>query len=59
MLVDGPPIAAQFMGDNLIGLFDFLKNEEGVKVVSERHYRLVPATELSEEELKAYQLGPL
>lgn len=52
------PIAAQFMGDNLIALFDFVKNEEGVKVASERHYRLVPPSELSEEELKAYQLGP-
>ena len=47
------------MGDNLIALFDFVKNEEGVKVASERHYRLVQPSELSEEELKAYQLGPL
>ncbi len=52
------PIAAQFMDNNLIALFDFVKSEEEVKVASERHYRLVPATELTEEELKAYQLGP-
>jgi hypothetical protein len=52
------PLAAQFMGDNLIALFDFVKNEEAVRVASERHYRLVPPTELSEEELRAYQLGP-
>jgi hypothetical protein len=52
------PIAAQFMGDNVIALFDFVKNEEGVKVASERHYRLVPPTDLSEDELKVYRLGP-
>src|SRR5262245_29288031 len=52
------PIAAQFMAGDMIALFDFVKNEEGVKVASEKHYRLVPPSELSAEELKAYQLGP-
>jgi hypothetical protein len=49
------PLAAQFMGDDLIALFDFVKNEDGVKVSSEKHYRLVDPSELTPEELKAYQ----
>jgi len=52
------PIAAQFMADNVIALFDFVKDEVGVKVASERHYRLVPPSELSEDELRAYRLAP-
>jgi len=49
------PIAAQFMGDDLIALFDFVKEAKGVKVTSEKHYRLVLPSELSPEELKGYQ----
>jgi hypothetical protein len=49
------PIAAQFMGNNLIALFDFIKAEEEIRVASEKHYRLVPAEELSAEDLKQYR----
>jgi hypothetical protein len=52
------PIAAQFMGEDLIALFDFVKNEEGIRVASERHYRLVSPIELTAEELKEYQDAP-
>jgi len=43
------------MADNLIALFDFAQTEGRVAVVSEKHYRLVPAEELSPEDLEAYR----
>lgn len=48
------PIAAQFIDKNLIALFEFEQSKEGVKVTSEKHYRLVPPGELSPDELKSY-----
>jgi hypothetical protein len=49
-------IAAQFMDDNLIALFEFEQTEDGIKVSSEKHYRLVKPDELSPEELKSYSI---
>jgi hypothetical protein len=50
------PIAAQFMGDDLIALFLFEEDERGYAVmVGERHYRLVPHSSISREELEAYR----
>jgi len=48
------PIAAQFMSDDIIALFDFTDTDRGIAIVSERHYRLVPAGSLSEAELVDY-----
>ncbi len=36
------PIAAQFMKDDLIALFEFADGENGVAMTEEKHYRLVP-----------------
>lgn len=47
-------IAAQFMEDNLISLFEFEQTKDGIKVTSEKHYRLVKPDELSTEELQSY-----
>lgn len=48
------PIAAQFMADNVIALFE-LEAEAGlISVASERHYKLVPPEALSDEELASY-----
>jgi hypothetical protein len=47
-------IAAQFMEDNLIALFEFEQTKDGIKVSSEKHYRLVRSDELSPEELQSY-----
>ena len=49
-------IAAQFMEDNLIALFELEQTTEGIKVVSEKHYRLVKPDELSSEELQSYSM---
>ncbi|NOZ20166.1 MAG: endonuclease [Planctomycetes bacterium] len=53
------PIAAQFMDDDFIALFQFEVTQEGIAIASEKHYRLVPPEELSPEELQAYQDRPL
>ena len=49
-------IAAQFMDEALIALFEFEQTHEGVKVSSEKHYRLVKVEELSQEELESYRI---
>jgi hypothetical protein len=49
------PIAAQFMADNLIALFAFERLDGSVKVIDEKHYRMVRPDELSAQELLAYQ----
>lgn len=49
-------IAAQFMAEGVIALFEFGADEEdGIVKLAERHYRLVPAEELTDAELDAYR----
>lgn len=47
-------VSAQFISDDLIALFELVLEDEMVKVVEEKHYRLVAASEISEEELRMY-----
>jgi hypothetical protein len=49
------PIGAQFMGKNLIALFEFESTPEGVKWTEEEHYRLVSPEEVTPEVLRSYQ----
>ncbi len=48
-------IAAQFMKDDLIALFLFEMGDSGITLLNEKHYRLVPAAEISQEELLTYR----
>lgn len=48
-------IAAQFIENNLIALFEFDQIDGEIKVSSEKHYRLVMPDELSREELTKYR----
>jgi hypothetical protein len=48
-------IAAQFMEGDVIALFEFTKNDEGVRLLREAHYRLVPPERMSEEDLISYR----
>jgi hypothetical protein len=48
------PIAAQFMNDGVIALFEFEQGEKGVGIASERHYKLVAPKEVSDADLKTY-----
>jgi hypothetical protein len=48
-------IGAQFMEDDLIALFEFEQGKQGITIVSEKHYRLVPPEEVTETDLKSYR----
>jgi hypothetical protein len=49
------PIAAQIIEDNLLALFSFEMNENGVAIVDERHYRLVSYDQMTDEDLANYR----
>ncbi len=49
------PIAAQFMREDVIALFEFELSEDQVTVRDEKHYRLVLPEDLSTEELAQYR----
>ena len=49
------PIGAQFMSDDGIALFEFQETGAGMRILSEKHYRLVPPEELDTEDLERYQ----
>lgn len=48
------PVAAQFMTDQVIALFELTLQGEEVRVVEERHYRLVPAKDLDQKAIRKY-----
>ena len=48
------PIAAQFIEDNLIALFEFSKEDGEVVIFREKHYLLVSNDQLSDEEIRSY-----
>lgn len=48
------PISAQFMADNTIAMFELGLDVDQIKVVEEKHYKLVPAGEVTAEDLKRY-----
>jgi hypothetical protein len=50
------PVAAQFMADDVIAIFSFeWDGLDDVTIVGERHYKLVPPSELTPNELAAYR----
>lgn len=49
-------ISTQFISDDLIAVFELTVEDDQVKVVEEKHYRLVPANQISDEDLKAYSI---
>jgi hypothetical protein len=48
------PISTQFLADDLIALFELALASGEVKVVEERHYRLVPARDIDAGDLAVY-----
>jgi len=48
-------VAAQFMKDALIAMFEFSVTEQGIRIQNEKHYRLVEADQLSDAELAGYR----
>lgn len=47
-------VSAQFMSDNKIALFELTVEDGEIKVVEERHYQLVAASEISLADLASY-----
>jgi hypothetical protein len=47
-------ISAQFISADLIALFELGLSGEEVWIIEERHYRLVPADQISAADLKSY-----
>jgi len=48
-------VAAQFMDDDVVALFELVYRDGEVKVAEERHYRLIPASELDRAAVKDYR----
>ena len=48
-------IAAQFLQDEVVALFELTLQADEIKVVEERHYRLVPADQLDAEAIRRYR----
>ena len=42
------------MSDDLVALFEFEKVEENLRVVAEKHYRLVPPDSVTSADLRRY-----
>lgn len=49
------PLAAQFMQNGVIAMFEFEQVEDEIRVTGERHYRLVGPDALSTDELAQYR----
>lgn len=49
------PIAAQFMDEGVIALFEFESGENGVTISSEKHYKLVAPKEVTDADLQTYR----
>jgi hypothetical protein len=51
------PVAAQFMGADVIAMFELTIVKDEVRVVEERHYKLVPAADISVQDLETMRRG--
>lgn len=50
-------ISTQFVEENLIAMFELTQEKDEIKIVEEKHYRLVPSDQIGPADLKAYSLG--
>jgi hypothetical protein len=50
-------IAAQFMAEGVIALFELEEGENGPAICAEKHYKLVPPDEVTEADLEKYRKG--
>ena len=48
-------IAAQFLEDEVVALFELTLQADEIKVVEERHYRLVLADQIDAEAIRSYR----
>lgn len=50
------PVSVQFVSQNKIAMFELTEENGAVKVVEERHYRLVPAAKITKRDLERYSI---
>jgi hypothetical protein len=43
------------MAEDVIAIFEFAQNADGVGIYSEKHYKLVPPMDVTDEDLLAYR----
>lgn len=48
------PISTQFITDDLIAIFELCFEDDEVKIADERHYKLVPASNITTKDLQTY-----
>jgi len=48
-------VSAQFMSDARVAMFELMLQDDAVKIVEERHYKLVPATALDQKAIIDYR----
>lgn len=48
-------VSAQFMPENRIAMFELTIQDDQVRIVEERHYRLVPADGLDQSAIRTYK----
>ena len=49
------PILTQFAEGDLIAMFEVTLEDDEIKLVQEKHYQLVPASEVTQEDLLRYR----
>lgn len=49
-------ISTQFMDEDLIAIFELAEDKGDIKIVDEKHYKLVPSDEITETDLKTYRI---
>ena len=49
------PVGVHMMGADVVALLEFDQNDDDIHIVEEKHYRLVPPDDVSDEDLMRYQ----
>lgn len=49
------PVAAQFMADDVIALFELTVQDDEIRIVAEKHYKLVARDQISDADLVTYR----
>jgi len=52
--LDCRAISAQFIADDLIALFELTLEDGMVRIIDEKHYKLVPGNQITEDDLQTY-----
>jgi len=47
------PISAQFMSDEVIAMFELALDGKDVRIIEEKHYRLVPSDQIGADDLRS------